>query len=68
MGLGFLPGTLRSGRNSMGTRRELIRNLVAAEEATGQAVPRFDRCGCPLAVRFRIPSITHTKARDGLEA
>jgi hypothetical protein len=52
----------------MGTRREPIGTRVTAGEVAGQAVPRVDGHGVPVAVRFRIGSIAHTKARDGLEA
>jgi hypothetical protein len=50
-----------------GTRPELDGNRsgtgVAANEAS-QAVPRLDRDGVPLAVRFRIASITYTKGAE----
>jgi hypothetical protein len=53
----------------MGTRPEPIGDLrVATAEAADQAAPRFDGYGVPLGVRFRIGSIAHTKARDGLRA
>ena len=59
---------MRGGRNPIGTRPEPIGGCVATAEAAHQAVPRFDSYGVPPRRRFRIVSIAHTKARDGLRS
>jgi hypothetical protein len=64
---GSCRGHVRGGRNPMGTRPEPIEDFGPHRRdggPDGATLRRLRRA--LLAIRFRIGSITHTKARDGL--